>query len=601
MRNPQRDHIEGTPYGTRGGVAVVYTFPADGDYVFRVSFHHETTGELFGNGRGALHTVDTAEQVEVAIDGERVALMDIDRWMHVSDPDGVNIWTDPVTIPAGPHRVSAAFVRHVEGPAQDLISPHEWSLSSTSVAGAYGFTSLPHLRDLAIRGPFDVTGVSATPSRQVIFSCRPAAAAEARPCAEQIVSRLGRLAYRRPLTAANLERLMTLYDTGAENDGFEAGIRMVLEGILASPHFVFRFEEPPVDADLARGYPVSDLDLASRLSFFVWATGPDPELIEIADTGRLSDPDVLRRQVTRMLADRRSEALSSRFAAQWLRLADLEKIHPDVRTYPDFDDQLKASMLRETELFFDSLVREDRSLLDLFTADYTFVNERLAQHYGLPNIAGPVFQRVTQPDAERRGILGHGSILTLTSHAGRTSPVLRGKWVMEVLLGTPPPPDVPELEETAEAAEGRLFSVRERLEQHRANPACASCHRMIDPLGLALENYDVTGAWRIKDNGVPIDASGELYDGTPLTSPTDLRNALLARPMPLLRTFTENLMAYALGRRLEYWDMPAVRSIVESAAKDDYRLSALVLGVVESRAFQMNRGAREPRPAERGS
>jgi hypothetical protein len=590
----QRDHIEGTPYGTRGGVSVVHSFPADGDYVFRVSFHHETTGAMFGSGRGALHTVDSPEQVEISVDGERVALLDIDRWMHVSDPDGVNIWTDPVTVTAGPHRVSAAFIKQFEGPAQDLISPHEWSLSSTSVADAYGFTSLPHLRDLAIRGPFDVTGVSVTPSRLAIFSCRPATGTETRPCAREIISGLGTRAYRRPLTRANLDALMVLYDIGAAEDGFEAGVRMALEGILASPHFVFRFEEPPVDADLDRGFAVSDLDLASRVSFFLWAMGPDTELIEVADAGALSDPVVLEGQVRRMLADPRSEALATRFANQWLRLPDLEAMHPDVRTYPDFDDQLKAAMLRETELFFDSLVREDHSLLELFSADYTFVNERLAKHYDLPDIAGPRFRRIAYQDPERRGILGHGSVLTLTSHAGRTSPVLRGKWVMEVLLGTPPPPpppDVPDLEETAEAEDGRLFSVRERLEQHRASPTCASCHRVIDPLGLALENYDVTGVWRIKDNGVPIDASGELYDGTSLGGPADLREALLSRPTPLLRTFTENLMAYALGRRIEYYDMPTVRAIVHAAAEDDYRMSAFILGVVNSPAFRMNRGA----------
>ena len=351
---------------------------------------------------------------------------------------------------------------------------------------------------------------------------------------------------------------------------------------------------PPVDADLARGFPVSDLDLAARLSFFLWAMGPDTQLIEVADAGALSDPAVLEEQVRRMLADPRSEALATRFANQWLRLPDLEAMHPDVRTYPDFDDQLKAAMLRETELFFDSLVREDHSLLELFSADYTFVNERLAKHYDLPDIAGPRFRRIAYQDPERRGILGHGSVLTLTSHAGRTSPVLRGKWVMEVLLGTPPPPpppDVPDLEETAEAEDGRLFSVRERLEQHRASPTCASCHRVIDPLGLALENYDVTGVWRIKDNGVPIDASGELYDGTSLGGPADLREALLSRPTPLLRTFTENLMAYALGRRIEYYDMPTVRAIVHAAAEDDYRMSAFILGVVNSPAFRMNRGA----------
>ena len=590
----QREQVDGAPYGSRGGVSVVHTFPADGDYVFRVSFHHETTGDLFGSGRAALHTAERPEQLEISVDGERAALLDIDRWMHVSDPDGVNLWTDPIGVTAGPHRVSAVFIRQFEGPAQDLISPHEWSLSSTSVANAYGFTSLPHLRDLAIRGPYDPTGVSETPSRARIFSCRPATPNDAHACARTIITRLGAAAYRRPLRDENLDALLALYDTGAEDGGFEPGIRMALEGILASPHFVFRFEKPPIDIGVADSFAVSDLDLASRLSFFLWATGPDGELVRLATENRLSRPTVLDRQVRRMLRDPRAEALATRFAAQWLRLPDLDEMHPDVRTYPDFDEQLKAAMRRETELFFHHLVREDRSLLELLSADYTFVNERLAKHYGIPNVAGTPFRRVTFPtDEPRRGLLGHGSVLTLTSHAGRTSPVLRGKWVMEVLLGSPPPPpppNVPDLEETAVAEDGRLLSVRQRMELHRSSPACSSCHRMMDPIGLALEHYDVTGAWRIKDNGTPIDAAGELYDGTPVSSAADLRAALLNRPIPFVRTFTENLMAYALGRRLEYYDMPAVRDIVRAADASNNRLSAFILCVVGSPPFQMKGG-----------
>ena len=585
----QVDRVEGAPYGTRGGVSVVHTFPADGEYVFRVSFHHETTGALHGSGRATLHTADAPEQIEISVDGERAALLDIDRWMHVSDPNGVNMWTDPVPVTAGPHVVSAAFIRRFEGPLQDLISPHDWSLVSTSIADAYGFTTLPHLRDMAIRGPYNPTGVSETPSREKIFTCRPATAGEELSCARDIISRLGTDAYRRPLTPANLDALMSLYEAGTTDGGFEPGIRMALEGLLASPHFVFRFEAPPPDADAAEGFAISDLDLASRLSFFLWATGPDRALIDAASEGRLSDPATLERQVRRMLADPRSEALATRFAAQWLRLQDLEKIHPDVRTYPDFDEQLKASMLRETELFFDHLVREDRSLLELFTADYTFVNERLARHYGVPSVVGTRFRRVTYPDDTRRGLLGHGSILTLTSHAIRTSPVLRGKWVMEVLLGSPPPPpppNVPELDDAA-AVDGRLLTVREQMEQHRASPACNSCHRLMDPLGLALEHFDVTGAWRLKDNGSPIDAAGELYDGTPVSGAADLREALLNRSIPLIRTFTENLMAYALGRRLEYYDMPTVRAIAREASASDHRMSAFILGVVNSPAFKM--------------
>ncbi|MBI4476008.1 MAG: DUF1592 domain-containing protein, partial [Acidobacteria bacterium] len=622
----QREHVEGAPYGTRGGVSVVHTFPADGEYRFRVSFYHETTGALFGNGRAALHTAEAPEQIEISTDGDRVALLDIDRWMTTSDPEGVNLRTEPIRVTAGPHRVSAAFIRRFEGPVQDLISPLEWSLASTSIADAYGFTTLPHLRDLAITGPFTTTGVSQTPSRRKIFACHPGNSSAFAPpprsalrrgspkaavpddspaaeggkatadksqqlgCARAIVTRLASQAFRRTATDSDLNALMALYRKGAAEGGFEAGVRLALEGILASPRFVFRFEERPPAARPGSVYRLDDSALASRLSFFLWATGPDEELLRAAEARQLSTETGLEQQVRRMLADRRSEVLASRFAAQWLRLQDLETINPDVRFYPDFDEQLKSAMRRETDLFFRHIVREDRPVLDLFSADYTFVDERLARHYRIPNVFGPEFRKVTYPDGWRRGVLGHGSILTLTSHADRTSPVLRGKWVMEVLLGTPPPPpppNVPDLEATAEAEEGRFRTVRERMEQHRANPACASCHRMIDPIGLALENFDVTGAWRIKDNGMPVDATTTLYDGTPMAGPADLRQALLKRPRVLIQNFTENLMTFALGRRLDHADMPTARSIVRQAQAADYRLSAFVLEIVKSPAFRM--------------
>jgi mono/diheme cytochrome c family protein len=607
----QREHVEGAPYGTRGGVSVVHTFPADGDYRLRVSFFHETTGALYGNGRAALHTADAPEQIEISIDGDRVALLDIDRWMSTSDPDGVNLRTEPIAVTAGPHRVSAAFIRRFEGPVQDLIAPLDWSLASTSIADAYGFTTLPHLRDMAITGPFTATGVSDTPSRRKIFTCHPDTA-RATPtrgtrgstdrgremvCAREIVARLASQAFRRTTAERDLNALMDLYQKGSADGGFEAGVRMALEGILASPRFVFRLEEPPAGARGAKTYALSDVDLASRLSFFLWATGPDEALLRLAEKGRLSDTATLEQQVRRMLADPRAEILSSRFAAQWLRLQDLDKINPDVRFYPDFDDQIKSAMLRETELFFRYIVAEDRPVLDLFSADYTFVDERLARHYQIPNVVGSQFRKVQYPDGRRRGLFGHGSILTLTSHADRTSPVLRGKWVLEVLLGVPPPPpppNVPDLEATAEAEDGRMRTVRERMEQHRANPACSSCHRVIDPIGLALENFDVTGAWRIKDNGVPVDAASALYDGTPIGGPDDLRRALLARSTVLVRTFTENLMTFALGRRLGYTDMPMVRSVVRQAEAADHRLSAFVLAIVKSAAFRMKSAEVDP-------
>src|SRR5437762_1840780 len=586
----QREHVEGAPYGTRGGLAVAHTFPADGDYRFRVSFYHETTGALYGNGRAALHTAEAPEQIEISIDGARAALLDIDRWMSTSDPDGVNLRTEPIAVAAGPHRISAAFIRRFEGPAQDLISPLEWSISSTSIADAYGFTTLPHLRDLAITGPMKVTGISDTPSREKIFTCRPRAGSQQIVCAREIVSRLASQAFRRPVAERDVATLMDLYARGAKDAGFEAGVRMAIEGILASPRFVFRLEEPPSAARAGRSYALSDLDLASRLSFFLWATGPDEALLRLAERGRLSSPATLEQQVRRMLADARSDVLASRFASQWLRLQDLDKINPDVRFYPDFDEQLKSAMRRETELSFRHIVREDRPVLDLFPADYTSVDERLARHYGIPNIVGTEFRKATYADARRRGLLAHGSILTLTSHADRTSPVLRGKWVMEVLLGTPPPPpppNVPDLEATADSEDGRLRTVRERMEQHRANPACSSCHRMIDPIGIALENFDVTGAWRIKDNGMPVDPASALYDGTPLSGPADLRGALLERSRVLIQTFTENLTTFALGRRLGYEDMPAVRTIVRHAAAAGHRFSAFVVGIVNAPAFRM--------------
>ena len=490
---------------------------------------------------------------------------------------------------AGPHRLSAAFIRRFEGPEQDLISPLDWSIASTSIADAYGFTTLPHLRDLAVTGPLEVTGISDTPSRERIFTCRPRTAPDEMVCAREIVSRLASQAFRRPVGERDLDALMALYRKG-QGEGFESGVRSAIEGMLASPRFIFRLEERPASAGEGPSYALSDLDLASRLSFFLWSAGPDEELIGLAEKHRLSSPATLEAEVRRMLADRRSDVLASRFAAQWLRLQDLEKINPDVRYYPDFDQQLKDAMLRETELFFRQIVREDRPVMDLFTADYTFVNERLARHYGIANVVGPEFRKVSYPDGRRRGLLGQGSILTLTSHADRTSPVLRGKWVLEVLLGTPPPPpppNVPDFDATPEAEDGRLRTVRERMEQHRANPACTSCHKMIDPIGLALENFDVVGAWRIKDNGAPVDASSALYDGTPLEGPDSLRQALLKRSGVLLQTFTENLATFALGRRLEPTDMPAVRGVVREAAAADNRLSAFVLGIVKTPAFRM--------------
>ena len=589
----QVEQVEGAPYGTRGGIVVDHVFPADGEYRFRVAFHHETTGAIVGSGSSSLHTVDVPEQVEISTDGERVALLDVGRWMHVSDPDGVNLRSEPIFVRGGPRKVAAVFLKHYEGPVLDLISPHDWSLASTATSRTYGIHNVPHLRDLIITGPFEATGVSETPSRKAIFTCRPLSAEEAGPCAEEILSRLGRLAYRRNLTERNLESLMSLYDAGAADVGFEEGIRMGIEGMLASPNFVFRIEEPLDPREAEFGYRLTDTDLASRLSFFLWGTIPDEELLDAAEAGQLSDPPVFETQVRRMLADPRSEALAKRFAHQWFRLQDLKKINPNVRLYPDFYQQLKSAMVEETERFFHHLVSEDKSVFDLFTADYTFVNANLAKHYGMVGVAGPEHRLVRYQNPNRRGIFAHGSMLTLTSHPYRTSAVLRGKWVMEVLLGSPPPPpppNVPDLDAGESGETVRKLTARQALEIHRDNPACRSCHRMMDPIGLALEQFDVTGRVRVKDAGQPIDASGEFYDGTPIRDIGDLRDALLKRPPPLLRTFTENLMAYALGRRVEYYDQPRIREIVRKAEASDYRMSSFILGVATSPAFQMKGG-----------
>ena len=608
----QLDYVLGAPIGTRGGLAIEHIFPASGDYIFKALLHSTPTGQLYGS------TVDN-EQLEISIDGRRVALLPIDPLISESDPNGMQLQSEPVYIAAGTHTVAAAFIEHGSGPVDDIIAPIEHTLADTQIGSAYGVFTLPHLRRLTIGGPFDTTGLDATESRARIFTCRPTAQDEELACAEEILSRIATRAYRRPLEDNDLEGLMSFYIAGSESGNFESGIKTALQAILASPHFLFRLERsaPPTeharggDDDRAAGnadalpptvFPIDDLALASRLSFFLWGTVPDQELIDLASAGELSKPETLAQQARRMIADPRARALSTRFASQWLRLQDLEKVHPDALRYPQFDQTLAEAMREETLQLFDSIVKEDASLLELLSANYTFVNERLARHYGLPNVAGSHFRKVPLEDPERRGLLGHGSILTLTSHANRTSAVLRGKWVMEVLLGSPPPPpppDVPDLEATEEKVDGRILTVRERMEEHRSNPSCNSCHRIIDPIGLALENFDVTGAWRTKEGDSPVDASGRLYDGRQISSPSDLREALLDRPVALATTFTENLLAYAVGRRVEYHDMPTVRQITSSARDNEYRISSFIVGVVLSDPFRMTSlPTREPAARE---
>jgi mono/diheme cytochrome c family protein len=611
----QMRHVEGAPLGTRGGLSVLHVFPADGEYFFKIMLHMGPTGDLFGGPYAG-------EKIEVSIDGQRVALMDINPRMNEQDANGLTMQTPRVHIKAGQRRVSAAFLQRFDGPADDLIMPIEHTLADTNIGEVFGTTALTHLRDFTVAGPVSVTGVSETESRRRVFTCRPTTAAEESTCAADIIHRLASQAYRGPVAPEDFKDLMSFYERGRhgrsptrpeaataeprrsaadeatrEGGDFEGGVRLALQAVLASPRFLFRIEQTPSTLRAGQTYRISDHDLASRLSFFLWGSMPDAELLKAATQGTLRTPAVFDKQLKRMIADPRSAALSTRFASQWLRLQDVEKVRPDHHFYSYWDTTLSQAMVRETELFVDSLIRADRPVTDLLTADHTFVNERLAKHYGIPNILGNEYRRVTIAEPNRRGVLGQGSVLLLTSIADRTSPVLRGKWIMEVLLGSPPPappPNVPTLEETKAVDAGKTLSVRERMEEHRKNPSCTSCHKVIDPLGLALENFDVTGIWRIKDNGAVVDPVGDLYDGTKIDGPISLRNALLKHQDVIMLSFTESLMTYALGRRVEYYDMPAVRQIVRDAKAKQYRFSAFIAGVANSAAFRMGRVA----PAE---
>ncbi len=588
----QTRHVEGTPFGTRGGLSVLHDFPADGEYVFKVGFYYSPTGPLFGLNQGK------GQQIEIAVNGERVALLDINPAMQLAN-DGMK--TPPVKVRAGPQRISASFPQKFDGPLEDEYRMVEQSLVDVSAGTVPGMTTLPHLHQLSITGPTVAAGVSDTPSRRKIFTCRPSGDDEI-PCARKIIAGLARQAYRRPVTENDLEGLLGFYQRGRNDGNFDSGIRTAIQAMIASPEFVFRFERTPANAVPGKNFRISDLELASRLSYFLWSSAPDEQLLAAAAQGKLRDPLVFEKQVRRMLADSRSSALTANFAGQWLRLQNLKAVSPDLFEYPDFDRTLADSMRRETELLFESIVREDRNVADLLTADYTFVNERLAKHYGIPNILGSRFRRVSLSDPNRFGLLGQASILTLTSTAIRTSPVQRGKYVMEVLLGTPPPPpppNVPALPENAESRTGHVakpLSVRQRLEEHRKNPNCAGCHKMMDPIGFALENFDVVGVWRTNDSGFRIDPSGKMFDGAKLDGPASLRQAILGHSDLFLQTFTENLLAYGIGRVLEASDMPVVRSVAKEAGRNNDSFSALVLAIVKSTPFQM-RTAEEKSPA----
>jgi mono/diheme cytochrome c family protein len=583
----QLSRVEGAPFGTRGGLSQLHTFPADGDYVFKVELHSNACGVLFGGP-------NQGETVEISVDGERKAIMKIDPLM-AETTTGLSLKTAQIHITAGVHRVTAAFIQRFEGPVNDLIAPIDHTLADTQIGVAVGITTLPHVKDFSIVGPYNVTGISDTASRRKIFTCRPTSAADEGACAGKIVRTIASQAFRGAVSDRDFNGLMKFYTDSRKEGDFEYAIGGAIEAILASPQFLFRLEGTPgtlrAGASGWKSYRLSDPELASRLSYFIWGTAPDAELTTLASAGRLSALGVYEKQVARLLADPRSEALAKRFARQWLRLGDVDGVLPDAVAYPYFDRTLGDAFIKESELFFDSIVREDRNVLDLLTADYSFVNERIARHYGIPNVTGNAFRRVTLPP-ERRGILTHGSVLVLTSVADRTSPVMRGKWVMEVIMGSPPPappPNVPALEETKGEVAGKVLTVRERMEEHRKNPQCTSCHRVIDPIGLALENFDVTGKYRIKDSGMPVDPKSAMYDGTPIDGPASLRNALVKHQDVVLLSFTENLLTYALGRRIEGQDMWAVRRIIRDAEQKNLKISAFVQGVATSPLFTMGR------------
>ena len=573
----QNYHVEGLPFGTRGGMLMRHYFPVDGEYGIKIS------GLEVGS-------VAKGEQLEVMIDGGRAHVFDWDKdiFRNPENPASQEFNEIKIPVKAGLHIVGVTFVSKNYAPNVDLSKHFKRSTLENNAID--GFTEYPHIASVSIRGPYAVASIGDTASRRKIFVCRPANQGQEAACARQIISTLARRAYRRPTNAEDLESLMEFYDAGREKGGFDSGIEMALRRILSDPEFIFRIEATPANVAEGRAYRISDLELASRLSFFLWSTNPDDELINLATRGQLRNQGTLERQVRRMLADPRSRELVRNFAGQWLNLRGLAVATRTATGFPDFDDNLRQGFRQETELFFESIVREDRSIVDLLTADYTFVNERLAQHYGIPNVYGSQFRRVTLGNGfeARRGLLGQGSFLTVTSLATRTSPVQRGKWVLQNLLGTnppEPPPLVPMLEDSKSVTGPQ--SLRQQMETHRTNPACASCHRIMDPIGFALENFDATGRWRTEDGGVAINTSDKLVDGSPVNGPATLRQELLRYSPQYVRNVTEKLMIYALGRGVEHQDMPLVRSIVRDAAPNNYRFSALVIGIVKSAPFQM--------------
>ena len=582
----QEDHFDGLPFGTRGGTAVHHTFPLDGEYEIRLRLSRNRNENVEG--------LTEPHDVEITLDGEQLGLFTVvpnrnrlDAYYSDEDVDkGLEV---RVSVAAGPHVVGATFIKK----SSALIETERQPYNAHFNMDRHPRTQ-PAVRSVSIAGPFEAGMAENTPSRDRIFVCQPTAETQVAhdECARTIISTLARRAYRRPVTDQDIAGPMSFYADARRTDGFEAGIETAIRALLASTEFLFRIEADPAGVPSGTAYSLSDVELASRLSFFLWSSVPDDELLTLAEREELGRPGVLESQVRRMLDDPRSEALTKNFAGQWLHLRNLDAANPNLRRFPDFDDNLRQSFRTETELLFDNILREDRSVVELISADYSFLNERLAKHYGIPNIYGDHFRRVTlSEDSHRRGVLGHGSVLTVTSYATRTSPVLRGKWVLDNLLGMPPPPpppNVPPLEEPEPGQHAR--SMRERMAQHRANPVCAACHQQMDPAGLSMEHFDAIGRWRdVGDGRTPIDASGSIPGSAPFEGVDGLREALLARPELFVGTMTEKLLTFALGRGVDYHDASAVRAILREAGDDDYRFSSLVLAITKSVPFQMRR------------
>jgi mono/diheme cytochrome c family protein len=580
----QNYQIEGLPFGTRGGILIKYQFPADGDYTFKVKGVTGYFQAVLGGVKG--------EQLEVTVDGERVKLFDWDK--EIANTTGNGRATQKIPVKAGLHTVGVTFLATNDIPGSELNRPFQRTMNTPG--SIPGFLFYPHVGQVWIEGPYGPKGATDTAARKKIFVCRPAAQSEETACARTIVSTLVKHAYRRPATPADLNSLMQFYQAGRSDDGsFDDGIEAALQRVLVDPEFVYRLEPEPAGLTPGKSYRITDLALASRLSFFLWSSVPDDQLLDLAAQGKLKDPAVLDQQVKRMLADPKADALVANFTGQWLSVRSLQSSEPVVNLFPDFDDNLRAAYKREIELFFGSIVHEDRSVLDLLTANYTYVNERLAKQYGIPNIYGPQFRRVTLPPEldMRRGLLGKGALLTVTSNAARTSPVARGKWFLQTFLGVSPPdppPNVPVIKEKPVDSTGnaKAPTMRETMEAHHSSPSCATCHKIFEPIGLAMENFDPVGTWRTRDGDNPIDATGVLADGTKLDGIPSLRDTLVRYSPQFERVVVEKLLTYGLGRGIEYQDMPLLRSIVRDAAPNNFKFSALVLGIVKSPAFQMN-------------